>query len=83
MYKHKYHYIKCSLNSDYEQVKPVHTIVGSITDVGALYKAFQGVDCVMHLASLIDITMFPDEKRLFKINVEGKNELTFDFSYVL
>jgi nucleoside-diphosphate-sugar epimerase len=40
-------------------------------------EACKGVDCVIHLASLIDITLFADFERSYKINVEGIKKILF------
>ncbi|XP_060586548.1 3 beta-hydroxysteroid dehydrogenase/Delta 5--_4-isomerase-like [Ruditapes philippinarum] len=58
-------------NTEYEAKKPMRQYVGSILDLEFMTEACKGVDCVIHLASLIDITLFADFERSYKINVEG------------
>ena len=45
--------------------------LGSITDAKLVREACLGVDCVMHVAGLIDVSMFPDRDKLEEINVAG------------
>lgn len=56
---------------DYEARKPVTTYVGSVTDADLVHRACQGVHCVMHVAGVVDTSMFPDVQLSFQINVEG------------
>lgn len=51
--------------------KVMKTIVGDVRKLSDLLDAFQGVDCVIHAAAVVDITMFPDEKLLQETNVAG------------
>ncbi|XP_045172024.2 3 beta-hydroxysteroid dehydrogenase/Delta 5--_4-isomerase type 3-like [Mercenaria mercenaria] len=57
--------------TDYESTKPVKQFVGSILDSELVQEACTGVSCVIHLASLIDVSLFPDEKKCYQVNVEG------------
>ena len=57
--------------SDYDAPKPVEHYVGSINDLDLVTRACNGVDCVIHVAGLIDSRMFPDRKLLEKVNVKG------------
>ena len=36
-----------------------------------LSEAMNGVSTVFHTASIVDVTMFPDLKKLQRVNVEG------------
>ena len=49
--------------------------LGSITDADLLRRACQGVHCVMHIAGVIDVSMFPDIERLERVNVKGKHSV--------
>ena len=51
--------------------KPVIQFNGSVTDRELLAKACRGVTSVFHLASIVDYSMFPDEKKMDFVNVEG------------
>lgn len=46
--------------------------VGSVTDSELVMRASKGVDCVMHVASIVDTSLIPDEEKSYKINVGGK-----------
>ncbi|XP_045173605.2 3 beta-hydroxysteroid dehydrogenase/Delta 5--_4-isomerase type 4-like [Mercenaria mercenaria] len=56
---------------DYAERIPVQQYVGSVTDSDLVHRACMGVDCVMHLAGIVDISLIPDVDRTYKINVEG------------
>ncbi|KAL4223895.1 hypothetical protein ACF0H5_017358 [Mactra antiquata] len=56
---------------DYVQTKPIKTFVGSITDESILKEACDGVVSVIHLAAIPDSRMFPDEKRINEVNIQG------------
>ncbi|XP_045197292.2 3 beta-hydroxysteroid dehydrogenase/Delta 5--_4-isomerase type 1-like isoform X2 [Mercenaria mercenaria] len=60
---------------DYREEKPVQVTVGSIADAQWLYEVCRGVDCVMHLASCIDISLFPNKEKSYKINVDGTRNI--------
>ena len=60
---------------DYEVSKPVLQFTGSINNRGLLSKACQGVTSVFHLASIVDYSMFPDEKKMEHVNVEGTSTI--------
>lgn len=59
------------LISDYEVTKDVRSYVGSITDRELVMQACEGVDTVIHVASLIDWRLFPDQNKLHHVNVKG------------
>lgn len=62
---------------DYEAKKPVKSYIGSVTDADLVHRACQGVDCVMHVASIVDTTLIPDTQLSYQINVEGtRNVIT-------
>lgn len=54
--------------------KPVKGYVGSVTDLDLVQRACRGVDCVMHVASIVDTTLIPDEQLSYNINVIGESE---------
>ncbi|KAL4228317.1 hypothetical protein ACF0H5_013748 [Mactra antiquata] len=56
---------------DYETRNPVKDFVGSINDVDLVDKACRNVNCVMHVASIVDNTLIPDMALSYRINVEG------------
>lgn len=47
-------------------------ITADIRNERQLMKAMEGVDVVIHCAALIDVDLFPNEKELHSVNVEGK-----------
>ena len=65
------HYFSTTL-SDYKATKPVRQFVGGINDRKLLLQACQGVSCVIHIAGIIDVSMFPDEQKLKRVNVQGR-----------
>nr|WGV39910.1 HSD3B [Sinohyriopsis cumingii] len=56
---------------DHEDNKPVISIVGSVSDVITVETACKGVDSVVHVAGLVDFSLFPDMKKLESVNVKG------------
>ncbi|XP_045173791.2 3 beta-hydroxysteroid dehydrogenase/Delta 5--_4-isomerase type 4-like isoform X2 [Mercenaria mercenaria] len=56
---------------DYAERLPVQQYVGSVTDKDLVQRACKGVDCVMHVASIVDTSLIPDEDLSYKINVAG------------
>jgi nucleoside-diphosphate-sugar epimerase len=50
---------------------------GSIVDKDLVNRACKGTDSVLHVASLIDATMFPNEKLLHEINVKGNTSFHY------
>lgn len=58
-----------------ENKKPVRQFIGEITDASLVERACKGAQCIMHVASIVDTTMFPNYDLSYKINVEGKNNL--------
>ena len=63
--------LHCIVFVDYESRLKVKSIVGSVTDINTVRKACKGVNCVFHLASLVDVRLFPDIKTLYEVNVKG------------
>lgn len=57
-----------------EQVS-LKKIVGDINDARLTRDALEGVDVVIHCASLVDISMNPDVDQLKKVNVDGTASL--------
>lgn len=55
--------------------KPMKQICGSLTDAELVRDACVGVDCVIHCAALIDISLFPDEEALQAVNVTGTRNI--------
>lgn len=45
--------------------------VGSVCEAPVLLKAFAGVDCVIHCASLVDVDIHPNTQALEDVNVAG------------
>ncbi|XP_060085629.1 3 beta-hydroxysteroid dehydrogenase/Delta 5--_4-isomerase type 1-like [Ylistrum balloti] len=62
---------KFSNQLNYKERKPVEAFVGNITDVAVLESATRDVDCVIHIASVVDVRLFPDKTNLHNINVIG------------
>ncbi|CAN8015111.1 unnamed protein product [Ixodes persulcatus] len=50
---------------------PMKETVASVCNAQAVKAAFEGVDCVIHCASLIDVGFFPDAKLMEEVNVQG------------
>lgn len=51
--------------------KPLKTYIGSITDKTVVSEACRGVDIVLHIASLVDCSLFPNHKALHEANIRG------------
>ncbi|XP_069135454.1 3 beta-hydroxysteroid dehydrogenase/Delta 5--_4-isomerase type 2-like [Argopecten irradians] len=66
---------KFSNQLSYRGKKPLEAFVGDITDEELIERATHGVDCVIHVASIVDIRMFPDEATMYKVNVTGTERL--------
>lgn len=47
------------------------SFVGSVTDLHLVTRACRGVDCVFHMASLVDTRLFPNDDAMHEINVKG------------
>lgn len=60
---------------DYESSKPTKQYIGSITDRDLVRRACQNVSTVIHIASIIDASMFPNHDRMEKVNVQGTSIL--------
>lgn len=58
--------------SEYKESFPVRSFTGSITNKNLVREACKGADAVLHIASLVDSTLFPNEKALQEVNVKGK-----------
>jgi nucleoside-diphosphate-sugar epimerase len=50
---------------------PVKIFTGSITDSDLVSEACKGVNAVLHIASVIDTTMFTNDKLLKDVNIKG------------
>ncbi|OWF46557.1 3 beta-hydroxysteroid dehydrogenase/Delta 5--_4-isomerase-like [Mizuhopecten yessoensis] len=66
---------KFSNQLNYKERKPVAAFVGDVTDESVLENATSGVDCVVHVASVVDVRMFADDANLHKVNVTGTEQL--------
>lgn len=56
---------------DYPERVQVKGYVGSVTDETKVSDACKGANCVMHLASSLDNSLFPDKAKLHSVNVGG------------
>ncbi|XP_052074049.1 3 beta-hydroxysteroid dehydrogenase/Delta 5--_4-isomerase type 1-like [Mytilus californianus] len=56
---------------DFQASKPLRIFAGSITDSKLVGKACRGTDIVLHIASKIDYSNFPDKKVLQEVNIKG------------
>lgn len=56
---------------DFQSSKPLRIYSGSITDSKLVNEACRGTDIVLHIASKIDYSNFPDKKVLQEVNVKG------------
>ena len=63
--------------SEYEGAIPIRSYTGSIVDKDLVNRACKGTDSVLHVASLVDATMFPNEKLLHEINVKGNTSFHY------
>ncbi|KAL4224094.1 hypothetical protein ACF0H5_017548 [Mactra antiquata] len=61
--------------TDYDCKKPVEKFIGDILDEDLVIKACTNVDCVIHLASIIDISLFADYQRSYRINILGTKNI--------
>lgn len=52
-------------------VKEVDCVTGDIRDQSKLAKAMAGVDVVIHCAAKVDLSLDPNAKELYSVNVEG------------
>ena len=52
--------------------KNIDIFIGDITDKKSVEKAFEGVDCVVHLAAVIK---GESEKKIYDVNVNGTKNL--------
>lgn len=59
-------------NSDLSELKgiPCHYVYGDVTDLESLYKAFEGMDSIFHLAGLVAYKK-SERRKMEKINVLG------------
>lgn len=60
------------LTIEHKNEKPIKIITGDIRNERTVINALEGVNCVIHCAALISKDLFPDEKSLKSVNVEGK-----------
>lgn len=58
-------------NLGHDEKKPMKQIVGDVRNKQNIQDACVGVDCVIHAAAYIDLSMFPDTKVSWAHNVEG------------
>jgi nucleoside-diphosphate-sugar epimerase len=58
-------------NLQHKTEKPMLIITADIRNERAIVKALHGVDCVIHCAALIDTDLWPDEKAMQSVNVDG------------
>jgi len=62
-------------NLNHQTTKPMKHIVGNITNAKEVHEACEGIDCVIHCAALVDISLFPDGKKLEAVNTEGTRNI--------
>lgn len=67
--------VKYEQKLEFSATKPVKIFIGSITDRDAVSEACRGVDIVLHIASLIDWSLFPNHEALHNINVKGTENI--------
>ncbi len=79
IYIHKFS--RCNLDStlfsnisDFHENVPVSSIVGDITNINDVRSALNGVQAVIHTASLISVGPIPDVQALHNVNVKGETE---------
>ncbi|KAH3891853.1 3 beta-hydroxysteroid dehydrogenase/Delta 5--_4-isomerase type 4-like isoform X1 [Dreissena polymorpha] len=58
-------------NLDYPATKPVRQFTGNITNPDLVQSACEGATSVMHVASIVDISLIPDKDLSYNINVVG------------
>jgi dihydroflavonol-4-reductase len=63
---------RCLIHTNSRAIEglPTEKVTGDVRDLDSLYRAFEGIDTVYHLAANISLTM-DDWKRLEEINVTG------------
>lgn len=57
---------------EFEAKQSILSYTGSITDQALVQQACRGVDIVLHIASMIDWSLFPNRKILHEVNILGK-----------
>ncbi|XP_052074038.1 3 beta-hydroxysteroid dehydrogenase/Delta 5--_4-isomerase type 2-like [Mytilus californianus] len=57
---------------EFEAKQTITSYTGSITDRALVQQACRGVDIVLHIASMIDWSLFPNRKILHEVNILGK-----------
>ena len=60
--------------SGHEEKLSVTSFTGSVSDYSTVLEACRDVDSVLHIASIIDVTLFPNEKLSHKVNVKGSQK---------
>ncbi|CAC5378352.1 DYNLL [Mytilus coruscus] len=63
---------KANIQSYFQASKPLRIFAGSITDSKLVGEACRGTDIVLHIASKIDYSNFPNKKALQEVNIKGK-----------
>ncbi|CAC5378350.1 unnamed protein product [Mytilus coruscus] len=56
---------------EFEANQTIRSYTGSITDRAIVQQACRGVDIVLHIASMIDWSLFPNRKILHEVNILG------------
>lgn len=57
---------------EFEAKQSILSYTGSITDSALVQQACRGVDIVLHIASVIDWSLFPNREILHEVNILGK-----------
>ncbi|XP_071178127.1 3 beta-hydroxysteroid dehydrogenase type 7-like isoform X1 [Mytilus edulis] len=60
---------------EYNCDNTITSIIGDIQDVELVTRACKGVDAVFHLASKIDVSLLPDVKSMYDVNVKGTQNI--------
>ncbi|KAL8575856.1 hypothetical protein ACOMHN_014861 [Nucella lapillus] len=60
---------------DYQPIREVQSVIGSVTCMDDLLVATAGAITVFHLASFTDRNMFPDYQLLHETNVQEKRDI--------
>ncbi|XP_015905091.1 3 beta-hydroxysteroid dehydrogenase/Delta 5--_4-isomerase type 3 isoform X2 [Parasteatoda tepidariorum] len=60
-----------SNNLGHSETKPMKHYIADVRDMQSLVQAFEGADCVIHAACVIDLDLNPDVKEMMSTNVEG------------
>jgi len=59
------------LVTDHTTLKPVVSIIGDIRQVTEVHAALVGVSAVIHVAGIVDVSVFPNIELMRDVNEQG------------